>query len=161
MIRNPLSKLDISRLAAIVAVAAGMLLGGQTAASAQAAVGRRDNFTGMSMARMTRALSLTEDQEKQVRAIYDSHKAERAARSQAVKSAREALQKTTLAMPLNEAGIRSAAQAVGQAEGDSALLEAKIRAQVAALLNPDQQQKFATYHDSGFGRGRFNFGGND
>ena len=159
MIRNRPTRFEFVRFAAIVA--AGMLFGGQRPASAQSAGRRHGNFMGTSMARMTRTLSLTDEQAKQIKAIYDGHQADRAARSQAVKSAREALQKATVATPLNEPAIKSAAQGVGQAEGDSALLEAKIRAQVAALLNPDQQQKFATYRDSGFGPGRFHFRGND
>jgi Spy/CpxP family protein refolding chaperone len=117
----------------------------------------------MNMARMTRSLSLTDDQATRIKEIYDGHQADRTARSQAVKSAREALQKATIATPLDEQGIKTAAQALGQTEGDSALLEARIRAQVGALLNPDQQQKFASYHDSNgaFGRGRgFPFRGN-
>ncbi len=112
---------------------------------------------------MTRSLSLTDDQAKQIKEIYDSHQADRSARSQAIMSAREALQKATVATPLNEQAIKSAAQAVGQAEGDSALLEARTRSQVGALLNPDQQQKFASYRDGNgaFGRGRgFPFRGN-
>lgn len=161
MIRNRPTRLEFVRFAAIVAAVAGLLSASSALGADQRGGRQRDSFSAMSMGRMTRSLNLTDDQAKQIQAIYDSHTADRAARWQAVKSAREALQKATVAVPLNESAIKSAAQAVGQAEGDSALLEARIRAQVGALLNPDQQQKFATYRDSEFARGRFPFRGND
>jgi Spy/CpxP family protein refolding chaperone len=161
MIWNRPARPEFVRWAAIGAAAA--LLSGSPALSGAQFGGReRNGDSSANISRMTRSLSLTDDQAKQIKGIYDSHQADRAARSQAIKAAREALQKATVAMPLNEQGIKSAAQAVGQAEGDSALLEARIRSQIGALLNADQQQKFASYHDSGgFGRGRgFPFRGN-
>lgn len=163
MIRNRPTRLESVRWAAIGAAVAGLLSGSPAAAAAQSGGRQRDSANSVNMARMTRSLGLTDDQAKQIKEIYDGRQADRAARSQAIKSSREALQKATVATPLNEQAIKSAAQAVGQAEGDSALLEARIRSQVGALLNADQQQKFASYHDSngGFGRGRgFPFRGN-
>ena len=156
MIRNRPTRLEFARLAAIGVAVAGLLSGSPALGAAQSGGRRRDVGSSVNMARMTRALSLTDDQAKQIKEIYDSRQADRAVRSQAVESAREVLQKATVATPLNEQGIKSAAQAVGQAEGDSALLEARIRSQVGALLNADQLQKFASYHDfsSRFGRGR-------
>ncbi len=128
MIPNRPTRLEFVRFAAIVAAVAGLLSGSSALGADQRGGRQRDSFSAMSMGRMTRSLNLTDDQAKQIKAIYDSHTADRAARSQAVKSAREALQKATVAVPLNESAIKSAAQAVGQAEGDSALLEARIRA---------------------------------
>ena len=66
------------------------------------------------------------------------------AQFQALKSARQTLRQATLANPVDEGAIRGAAQALGQAEGDAALLRAQVHAQILPLLNADQQQKFAS-----------------
>ena len=134
-------------------VIAGFLFAAQAISSPAIAGPGPGHPHGMSseamLAHMTTALSLTDAQAQQVKQILDSHQAQMTSQQQALRSAHEALQQATMGASVNEAAIRSAAQAVGQAEGDAALLHAQVHAQIIPLLNPDQQQKFAT-----FGAGR-------
>ena len=160
------SKFRFVRFAAAALAVAGVFSAGRARADgAQQGQSRDARSSAMSVSRITRALALTDEQAEKVKAIYESRKAERSARSQNLRSAHESLQKVTNAIPSDEQAIRNAAQALGQAEAESALLEAKIRAQIAQILNPDQQQKLASYHEGGgmmgMGRGRFLFRGND
>ncbi|MGH9441602.1 MAG: Spy/CpxP family protein refolding chaperone [Thermoanaerobaculia bacterium] len=173
MTGKPFTKFSFFRRAAVpAAVAAAFALGGPSFANAapdtaptetssaapKAGVHAR---TVRGLGRLARTLDLTDDQATQIKKIDDSHQAEKTSRSAALEAAREALRKATLVSPLDEAGIRTAARALGQAEGDSALLDAKIRAQISVLLNPEQQAKFATYREGGsFGRRRFSRGAN-
>ena len=134
--------------AGIRLVVAAALFTGQAALSPAAAAGGFPPSEKM-VNRMTRRLNLSEAQAQQVQQILDQHQAQMTAQFQALKSAREALRQATLANPVNEGAIRSAAQALAQAEGDAALLRAQVHAQILPLLNADQQQKFATLGEGG------------
>jgi Spy/CpxP family protein refolding chaperone len=128
---------------AIRMTVAGALFAAQAAMSPAAAAGQPFSSEKM-VNHMTRALNLSDAQVQQVQQILDQHQAQMTAQFQTLKSARQALHQATLTMPVNEGVIRSAAQALAQAEGDAALLRAQIHAQILPLLNTDQQQKFAT-----------------
>lgn len=134
--------------AGIRLVVAAALFTGQAAMSPAAAAGGFPSSEKM-VTRMTRKLDLSDAQAQQVQQILDQHQAQMTAQFQALKNARQALRQATLANPVNEGAIRSAAQALAQAEGDAALLRAQVHAQILPLLNADQLQKFATLGEGG------------
>jgi Spy/CpxP family protein refolding chaperone len=132
----------IQNLAIRATVAAG-LFAVQAAMSPVAAAGGPFS-SGRMVSHMTRNLNLSDTQAQQVQQVFDSRQAQMTAQFQALKSARQTLRQATLANPVDEGAIRGAAQALGQAEGDAALLRAQVHAQILPLLNADQRQKFAT-----------------
>ena len=88
-----------------------------------------------------RELGLTDAQLQQVRTIMESHRDEQKAIGDRMRDARKALQDAIEADPLNEGAIRDAAAAVGAIDADAAVLQAKIRTEVFALLTPEQVKK--------------------
>ncbi|MGH9441603.1 MAG: Spy/CpxP family protein refolding chaperone [Thermoanaerobaculia bacterium] len=133
----------IRSIAGPLAVGA-LLVGAQAIGAAPATAGGLHSFSSDRMvAHMASRLSLTDAQSQQVKQVFDARQAQMATQFQAVGSARQALREASLTSPVNEGAIRNAAQALAQAEGDAALLRAQVHAQIASLLTPDQQQKFA------------------
>ena len=88
-----------------------------------------------------RELGLTDAQLQHVRTIMESHRDEQKAIGDRMRDARKALQDAIEADPLNEGAIRDAAAAVGAIDADAAVLQAKIRTEVFALLTPEQVKK--------------------
>jgi len=88
-----------------------------------------------------RAAELTEAQQKQVQAVVQSHREEQAAIAERMRAARAALQDAVAADAFDEAVIRAKAADVAAIEADAAVLQAKVRAEVLALLTPEQAQK--------------------
>lgn len=88
-----------------------------------------------------RAAELTEAQQKQVQAVVQSHREEQAAIGERMRAARAALQEAVEADAFDEAVIRAKAADVAAIEADAAVLRAKVRAEVLALLTPEQVQK--------------------
>jgi Spy/CpxP family protein refolding chaperone len=88
-----------------------------------------------------RELGLTDAQLQQVRTIMESHRDDQKAIGDRMRDARKALQDAIEADPLNEGAIRDAAAAVGAIDADAAVLQAKLRAEVFALLTPEQVKK--------------------
>lgn len=87
------------------------------------------------------ALDLTESQRGQVKAIMDSHKDEFRAAGEKVGVARQALRGLLEADPIDEPAIRAKSVDVAAAEGDAAILRAKVRTEIYAILTPEQVQK--------------------
>lgn len=92
---------------------------------------------------LTKQLGLSDAQAQQVKQIIDSKTDKMSAARTAMMMSREGLRKASQASPVDEAAIRSAAQALGAAEGDNALLQAQMHAQIVQVLNDEQKQKFA------------------
>jgi Spy/CpxP family protein refolding chaperone len=88
-----------------------------------------------------RELELTDTQREQVKAVLESHRDDQKAIGDRMRTAREALQDAIAADTLDEAAIRAAAAQVGAVEADAAVLQAKVRAEVVALLTPEQVKK--------------------
>ena len=88
-----------------------------------------------------RELDLTDAQREQVRAAVESHRDEQKAIGDRMRAAREALRDAIEADTFNEDAIRAAAAQIGAVEVDAAVLQAKIRAEIFALLTPEQVQK--------------------
>lgn len=88
-----------------------------------------------------RGLGLTDAQREQVEAVMDSHRDEQKAIGERMMTARKALRDAVEADAFNDAAIRAAAAEVGGVEADAAVLRARLRAEVFALLTPEQVQK--------------------
>jgi Spy/CpxP family protein refolding chaperone len=86
-------------------------------------------------------LELTTEQRTQIRDVVKNHRAEIAVALQPVVERRRALREATLAANVDEAAIRTAATDLGKAIGDAAVVGAKVKAEVRAVLTPEQQKK--------------------
>ncbi|MGB3276004.1 MAG: Spy/CpxP family protein refolding chaperone [Castellaniella sp.] len=93
-----------------------------------------------------RALDLSQDQKDQIfkirhdqeQAFYDGQKA--------VRAARQSLRDVSRADTFDEAKARQAADALGQAQSQMALLRVQTQSQIRAVLTPEQRQKLADMH---------------
>jgi periplasmic protein CpxP/Spy len=88
-----------------------------------------------------RALDLTDAQREQVRAVMESHRDEQKAVGDRMMAARKALDDAIAADTIDEAAIRAKALELGAVEADAAVMRAKVRAAVFALLTPEQVKK--------------------
>jgi protein CpxP len=135
-----------------ILVAAGLvaaLAGGTTLGFAQGRGGPGGPGQGMAGPRGhgprfdfgLRGVQLTDAQREQVRSIVESHRAEFQATGQALRDAHRAFAEATRAESIDEATVRTRATAVASAMADEAVLRSKVRAEVHALLTPEQQQQ--------------------
>lgn len=85
------------------------------------------------------ALKLTDAQREQVRGILQSHRSEAESLRQRSDAAHEALRAATTASTVDEAAIAQQGQAFGALIADAAVLRAKVRSEVLAVLTPEQQ----------------------
>lgn len=86
-------------------------------------------------------LDLTSEQRERIRAIVKSHRQEIVAALRPVVDKRQALRDATLAENANEAAIRAAADELGKAIGDAAVVGSKIKAEVRQVMTPEQREK--------------------
>jgi Spy/CpxP family protein refolding chaperone len=84
------------------------------------------------------ALNLTDVQEEQVRTIMQSHREEGRALMGRGQRALEALRAST-ATTVDEAAAAQQGQALGGVIADAAVLRAKVRTEIFAILTPEQQ----------------------
>ena len=88
-----------------------------------------------------RGLDLTDAQRDQVKAIMESHRDEQRAIGDRMQAARKALHEAIAADSFDEAAIRAKAADIGAVEADAAVLQAKIKSEVVAILTPEQLKK--------------------
>ena len=88
-----------------------------------------------------RGLDLTDAQRDQVKAIMESHRDEQQAIGDRMQAARKALHQAIAADTFDEAAIRAKAAEIGAVEADAAVLQAKIKSEVFAILTPEQVKK--------------------
>jgi protein CpxP len=88
-----------------------------------------------------RGLDLTDAQRDQVKAIMESHRDEQKAIGDRMQAARKALHEAIAADTFDEAAIRAKAAEIGAVEADAAVLQAKIKSEVFAILTPEQVKK--------------------
>jgi Spy/CpxP family protein refolding chaperone len=88
-----------------------------------------------------RALDLTEPQREQVRTILEQHRDETRAVAEKARAARERMRRAESAATLDEAELRAAAASLADAQVEGAVLRAKVRGEVLAVLTPEQRQK--------------------
>jgi len=99
--------------------------------------GGRGGMFGLPM----RELALTDAQREQVRTIMESHRDAQKAIGDRMQAARKTLHDAIAAETFDEGAIRAAAADIGTIEADAAVLQAKIRGEVFALLTPEQVKK--------------------
>lgn len=92
-------------------------------------------------------LGVTPEQRAAIREILKSHKAEFATALKPVAEKRRALREATLADNANESAIRAAADELGKAIGDAAVLGAIIKAKMHEVLTPEQRQKISQFRE--------------
>jgi Spy/CpxP family protein refolding chaperone len=90
-----------------------------------------------------RGLNLTEAQRQQVHTLMQQSREQNRDLASRLRQAREAHRTATEAIPFNEQTIRSAMQALVDAETEAAVARAKLRADILALLTPEQQAQAA------------------
>ena len=95
---------------------------------------------------LAKQLDLTADQQTQIRAIFKNHADEIETNVKAGMNARRALHQALLAQPVDENSIRNLAMQAGAAHGESAIVFAKIRAEIWPILNTEQQAKLTQLH---------------
>jgi len=85
-------------------------------------------------------LNVTDEQRAKIREVLVGHKPEIAKEVKAVWVKRNALRDLVLSGKGDEAAIRQAADELGKAIGDAAVLGAKIRGEVAPILTDEQRE---------------------
>ena len=85
-------------------------------------------------------LDLTDEQREKIETIIDENHAKASAARRAVEKARRGLEEAA-ASDANEAAIRKAATALGNALGDEAVLKARTMKEIKAVLTPEQIKK--------------------
>ncbi|HEX2445008.1 MAG TPA: Spy/CpxP family protein refolding chaperone [Vicinamibacterales bacterium] len=94
-------------------------------------------FDGLAL----RQLDLTDAQREQVRSIFEQNRDEMRAAGEKLRTARRGLYDATSAGTVDEAAIRTAAEALANAEAEAAINRARVHAQVWQILTPEQQAK--------------------
>ncbi|HEX7253825.1 MAG TPA: periplasmic heavy metal sensor [Thermoanaerobaculia bacterium] len=138
------------RRSVLIVVAAGAiavagLFAGRLSANAIGPHGSRGDFATRVFTRISSSLDLSDDQVGKVKDVLRNHAPEIRAQLQAAASAREALHAAMIAQPLDENGVRTAAQQVGETQANGALLFAKIRAEVDPILTAEQKSRIQSF----------------
>ena len=94
-----------------------------------------------------RAVDLTGAQREQIRTIHEQSGEATRAVNERVRVARRALQDAVTADVVNEGAIHAVASELGLAEGDAAVQQAYLHAQVWQLLTPEQQEQARAAED--------------
>lgn len=128
-------------VAAGAAVALATVLAAGVAAQGEGP-GRRGGFRhGPGGFPRLAALNLTDAQREQVREVMQRHRGEMQAAGVKLREAHQAQRQAIETVPVNEGLVRSASQAVGEAQTEMAVLQARIHSEVWSLLTAEQQQK--------------------
>ncbi|HEV7515563.1 MAG TPA: Spy/CpxP family protein refolding chaperone [Thermoanaerobaculia bacterium] len=90
---------------------------------------------------IVKQLDLTPDQISQVKTIFANHKTELQTELKALQAKKTQQFDAIHADTLDEAAVRTAATATGQAEADLAVTRARIFGEVRQVLTPEQQAK--------------------
>jgi protein CpxP len=84
---------------------------------------------------------LSDAQREQVRGIMESHKGEFETAGTKLREAHRAFAEAVRASAIDEATVRTLSAAVGSAMADEAILRARVRAEVHALLTAEQLEQ--------------------
>ena len=87
-----------------------------------------------------RGADLTDGQRAQIRALVQQSRESGQAVREQLQQAQEAQREALAVVPVNEGLVRSTTQALTDAQAEAALGQARLRADVLALLTPDQLQ---------------------
>jgi Spy/CpxP family protein refolding chaperone len=86
-------------------------------------------------------LNVTNEQREAIKKIVESHRSEIVTVAKPIVEERRALREATLAKNPNEETIRAAANELGKAIGDAAVLASKVKGEVGKVLTPEQMHK--------------------
>jgi Spy/CpxP family protein refolding chaperone len=86
------------------------------------------------------ALNLSDEQKTQVQAVMQAHAGELQQLAQRIGPAHQAVRQAIETVPVDEQLIRQKSADLAAAEADGAVLRARIRSEIFALLTPEQQQ---------------------
>jgi Spy/CpxP family protein refolding chaperone len=92
-------------------------------------------------------LQLTTEQREQIREILKSHRQELVTVVRPIVEKRRALREATRAKDADERAIRAAADDLGKAIGDAAVVGAKIKAKVMQVMTTDQREKIEEFRE--------------
>jgi Spy/CpxP family protein refolding chaperone len=90
-------------------------------------------------------LDVTSEQRGAIKKIVQSHRPEIVTVAKPIVEQRRALRDATLAKETNEAAIRAAANDLGKAIGDAAVLASKVKDEVGHVLTPEQMHKVEAF----------------
>jgi len=85
-------------------------------------------------------LDLTDAQREQIRALVQQYRESGQPVQEQLRQAQQAQRDALQTVPVNEGLVRSTTEALAQAQAEAALVQARLRADVLALLTPDQIQ---------------------
>jgi protein CpxP len=119
----------------LAASIAGLVVGGAVAL----AQGPGPRGLGPASALPLRALNLSEAQREQFRQLVEQNREQARVALQSLRAAMEAQRKAVQTVPVDEQLIRSTTQALAEAQTNVALQRARLRADLFALLTPEQQ----------------------
>jgi periplasmic protein CpxP/Spy len=126
-----------SRSLAAAALVASVVVGGVVVSAQRPGVGAGRG--GLQAGLALRALDLTEAQREQVRQLAQQHREQTRPLLERARTAEQARRQAVEAIPFNESEIRTASQALAEIEADLAVQQARLQADIYALLTPDQQ----------------------
>jgi Spy/CpxP family protein refolding chaperone len=140
----------------VIGLIAGSLLAGAVVAAVAAEEGTRPGLKNTPLGRLISGcvgrmmvlrseLDLTSQQRDEVHKILKGHRQQIVQQAHALWEKRVALRETVLKSGAEEAEIRKAAGDLAQQIGDAAVLAAKLRAEIAPLLTPEQQKLIQKY----------------
>jgi Spy/CpxP family protein refolding chaperone len=132
------------RVFTLAAVLAGALIASTTLAQVPDTEGARRGPARFGQFRRDgglplRALNLTDAQRQQVQALTQQSREQSRDLGSRLHQAREAQRTAIEATPVDEQAIRSTTQALLEVETEAAIARAKLRADIFALLTPEQQ----------------------
>ena len=113
----------------------------QAAPGPRGGPGPRAHFGGPIGDLGLRGIALADAQREQVRAIMESHKGEFDQVGSALREAHRAFAQAVNAEPIDEATVRARSTAVAAAMAEEALLRARVRTEVHAILTAEQLEQ--------------------
>jgi protein CpxP len=131
-----------SRSLAAAALVASIVVGGVVVSAQRPGFGQGPGRPQAGLA--LRGLELTEAQREQVRQLTEQHREQTRTLLEQLQAAQEARRKAVEAIPFSEPQIRTAAQALAEVEIELAVQQARLQADVYALLTPEQQGRLQT-----------------
>ncbi len=101
--------------------------------------GARGEFAGRDAGLPLRGVDLTDAQKQQIQTLTKQTREQNRPVFERLRNADEAFEQAVNASPVNEQAISAAAQTRAMAQADVAIVQAKLRMQIFALLTPEQQ----------------------
>jgi protein CpxP len=103
--------------------------------------GRMGKGSGRHLARMAKALDLTDAQKEQVKAILETEKANVAPLRQKFAETREKIRLAVETTPFDEAAVRSLAVSQNETRTEMTVSRARAESRIFALLSPEQKER--------------------